>query len=55
MRKPKKYYEEFWEWSDSEKIISYMFEADEPWKGGNNRMRRKQGNVYCRQKAETNV
>lgn len=32
----KKYYEEFWEWSDSEKIISYMFEAfDEPWKGGN--------------------
>ena len=34
--KQKKYYEEFWEWSDSEKIISYMFEAfDEPWKGGN--------------------
>ena len=32
----KKYYEEFWEWSDSEKIISYMFEAfDEPLKGGN--------------------
>ena len=32
----KKYYEEFWKWSDSEQIISYMFEAfDEPWKGGN--------------------
>ena len=32
----KKYYEEFWDWSDKEKIISYMFEAfDEPWKGGN--------------------
>lgn len=32
----KKYYEAFWEWTDSEKIISYMFEAfDEPWKGGN--------------------
>lgn len=33
----KKYYEEFWEWTDREKIIAYMFEAfDEPWKGGNN-------------------
>lgn len=33
----KKYYEEFWEWADREKIIAYMFEAfDEPWKGGNN-------------------
>lgn len=33
----KKYYEDFWAWSDSEKIISYMFEAfDEPWKGGEN-------------------
>ena len=32
----KKYYEEFWKWSDREQIISYMFEAfDEPWKGGN--------------------
>jgi exo-beta-1,3-glucanase (GH17 family) len=32
----KRYYEEFWEWSDREQIISYMFEAfDEPWKGGN--------------------
>jgi exo-beta-1,3-glucanase (GH17 family) len=32
----KKYYNEFWEWADSEKIIAYMFEAfDEPWKGGN--------------------
>ena len=32
----KKYYQEFWKWSDKEKIISYMFEAfDEPWKGGN--------------------
>ena len=32
----KKYYEEFWAWTDSEKIIAYMFEAfDEPWKGGN--------------------
>ena len=32
----KKYIEEFWKWSDSEKIIAYMFEAfDEPWKGGN--------------------
>lgn len=32
----KKYYQEFWNWSDKEKIISYMFEAfDEPWKGGN--------------------
>ena len=31
----KKYYDEFWEWADSEKIIAYMFEAfDEPWKGG---------------------
>ncbi|MCI8955511.1 MAG: glycosyl hydrolase [Eubacterium sp.] len=31
----KRYFEEFWEWADSEKIISYMFEAfDEPWKGG---------------------
>ena len=31
----KKYYEEFWKWSDREQIISYMFEAfDEPWKGG---------------------
>ena len=31
----KKYYEDFWAWADSEKIISYMFEAfDEPWKGG---------------------
>ncbi len=31
----KKYFEEFWDWADSEKIISYMFEAfDEPWKGG---------------------
>ena len=31
----KKYYDEFWEWTDSEKIIAYMFEAfDEPWKGG---------------------
>lgn len=33
----KKYYDEFWAWADSEKIIAYMFEAfDEPWKGGNN-------------------
>lgn len=33
----KKYYEEFWAWADSEKIISYMFEMfDEPWKGGDN-------------------
>ena len=32
----KKYYDEFWEWADREKIIAYMFEAfDEPWKGGN--------------------
>ncbi|MFQ9514586.1 MAG: glycosyl hydrolase family 17 protein [Eubacterium sp.] len=32
----KKYYDEFWKWTDSEKIIAYMFEAfDEPWKGGN--------------------
>lgn len=32
----KKYYDEFWAWTDSEKIIAYMFEAfDEPWKGGN--------------------
>lgn len=32
----KKYYDEFWAWADSEKIIAYMFEAfDEPWKGGN--------------------
>ena len=32
----KKYYDEFWEWADNEKIIAYMFEAfDEPWKGGN--------------------
>lgn len=32
----KKYIEEFWKWSDNEKIIAYMFEAfDEPWKGGN--------------------
>ena len=32
----KRYYEEFWDWSDKEKIISYMFEAfDVPWKGGN--------------------
>ena len=23
----KRYYEEFWEWSDREQIISYMFEA----------------------------
>ena len=31
----KKYYDEFWEWADREKIIAYMFEAfDEPWKGG---------------------
>ena len=31
----KKYYDEFWEWADGEKIIAYMFEAfDEPWKGG---------------------
>ena len=31
----KKYYDEFWEWVDREKIIAYMFEAfDEPWKGG---------------------
>lgn len=31
----KKYYDEFWAWADSEKIIAYMFEAfDEPWKGG---------------------
>ncbi|MBR1639275.1 MAG: hypothetical protein IJ688_07815 [Treponema sp.] len=31
----KKYYDAFWEWTDKEKIISYMFEAfDEPWKGG---------------------
>ena len=28
-------HDEFWEWADKEKIISYMFEAfDEPWKGG---------------------
>ena len=33
----KKYYKDFWAWADSEKIISYMFEAfDEPWKGGDN-------------------
>ena len=33
----KKYYDAFWAWADSEKIISYMFEAfDEPWKGGEN-------------------
>ncbi len=33
----KKYYEDFCAWADSEKIISYMFEAfDEPWKGGDN-------------------
>ena len=33
----KKYYDEFWEWADREKIIAYMFEAfDEPWKGGDN-------------------
>ena len=32
----KKYYDEFWDWTDREKIIAYMFEAfDEPWKGGN--------------------
>lgn len=32
----KKYYDAFWNWTDNEKIISYMFEAfDEPWKGGN--------------------
>lgn len=32
----KKYYKEFWDWTDREKIIAYMFEAfDEPWKGGN--------------------
>lgn len=32
----KRYYDEFWAWADSEKIIAYMFEAfDEPWKGGN--------------------
>ena len=32
----KKYYDAFWNWTDSEKIIAYMFEAfDEPWKGGN--------------------
>lgn len=31
----KRYFDEFWEWADKEKIISYMFEAfDEPWKGG---------------------
>lgn len=31
-----KYYKEFWDWTDREKIIAYMFEAfDEPWKGGN--------------------
>lgn len=32
----KKYYEQFWNWTDSEKITAFMFEAfDEPWKGGN--------------------
>ena len=32
-----KYYEEFWNWADSENIVAYMFEMfDEPWKGGNN-------------------
>lgn len=32
----KKYYDEFWAWADSEKVIAYVFEAfDEPWKGGN--------------------
>ena len=32
----KRYIDEFWKWTDSEKIIAYMFEAfDEPWKGGN--------------------
>lgn len=31
------YYREFWEWTDAEKIIAFMFEAfDEPWKGGKN-------------------
>ena len=29
-----KYYKEFWDWTDSEKIIAFVFEAfDEPWKG----------------------
>lgn len=32
----KKYYDAFWDWTDREQIIAYMFEAfDEPWKGGN--------------------
>lgn len=32
-----KYMKEFWDWTDSEKILSFVFEAfDEPWKGGNN-------------------
>ena len=30
-----KYYEEFWKWTDAEKITAFVFEAfDEPWKGG---------------------
>lgn len=32
-----KYMKEFWDWTDGEKILSFVFEAfDEPWKGGNN-------------------
>lgn len=31
------YLKEFWDWTDGEKILSFMFEAfDEPWKGGSN-------------------
>lgn len=31
------YYKQFWDWTDKEKIIAFVFEAfDEPWKGGNN-------------------
>lgn len=30
-----KYLKDFWTWTDSDKILSYIFEAfDEPWKGG---------------------
>lgn len=29
------YYKQFWEWTDKEKIMAFVFEAfDEPWKGG---------------------